>query len=140
MSWPALLVTFGSLFAMACGDSSSGSPTATGSPPAAINQPVELAPGQSTQVGALRVKFEGVTGDSRCPVDVTCVWQGDAVVRLSLTHPRETGTKDLHTAGPTSTDFQGVVIELVQLDPMPRSTQNIPAESYRAVLRFTQAL
>ena len=142
MSWPALLVTFGSVFALACGGSPSSGPTASPSvgPGAEINQPVELAPGQSTQVSGLRVTFEGVMGDSRCPQDVTCVWQGDAVVRLSLRHPQATGTKDLHTAGPTSTDFQGIVIELVRLDPAPLSTQQIAPESYRAVLRFLQVL
>ena len=137
MSWPALLVTFGSLFAVACGGSSSGSPT--GSPPAAINQPVELAPGQSTQVGPLRITFTGVSGDSRCPVDVTCVWEGDAVAEIELRQPTSAmETRELHTASPRSTTYGSYQVELVRLDPVPRSTQTIPSASYRLVVRVTQ--
>jgi hypothetical protein len=137
MSWPALLVTFGSVFALACGGSSSGSPT--GSPPAAINQPVELAPGQSTQFGPLRITFTGVTGDSRCPVDVTCVWEGDAVAKIELSQPTsEAETRELHTASPRSATYGSYQVELVRLDPAPRSTQTIPSASYRLVVRVTQ--
>ena len=137
MSWPALLVSFGSLFALACGGSSSGSPT--GSPPAAINQPVELAPGQSTQVGALRITFTGVSGDSRCPIDVTCVWEGDAVAEIELSQPTSAmETRELHTASPRSATYGRYQVELVRLDPAPRSTQTIPPASYRLVVRVTQ--
>ena len=137
MSWPALLVTFGSLFALACGGSSSDSPT--GTPPAAINQPIELAPGQSAQIGPLRITFTGVSGDSRCPVDVTCVWEGDAVAEIELRQPTSAmETRELHTASPRSTTYGSYQVELVRLDPAPRSTQTIPPASYRLVVRVTQ--
>jgi hypothetical protein len=141
MSWPALLVTFGSVFALACSGSPSSSPTDSPSvgPAAAINQPVELAPGQSTQFGALRLTFTGVTGDSRCPVDVTCVWEGDGVAKIELSQPTsDTETRELHTAGPRSTTYGSYQVELVRLDPAPRSTQTIPPASYRLVVRVTQ--
>jgi len=130
MSWPALLLSFGSLFAMACG---SGPST-----PGGLDRDIELAPGQSAQASTVRVTFEGVASDSRCPVDVVCVWEGDAVVRLLLSHPEGNGTKELHTAGPRSASFQGIRIELVRLDPAPRTTQTIPPDRYRLVLRFAQ--
>ena len=135
MSWPALLVTFGSFFALACGGSSS-----TSGPSAVINQETELAPGQTAQVGPLRITFTGVSGDSRCPVDVVCVWEGDAVADLTLSQP--TGaveTRELHTSNPRSATYGGFQIELVRLDPAPRSTQAIPPASYRLVVRVTPA-
>lgn len=131
MSWPALLVTFGSLFAVACGSSSSG-------PSAALNQPTELAPGQTAQVGPLRITFTAVSADSRCPVDVVCVWEGDAVVELTVSQP--TGaveTRELHTSQPRPAIYDGFQIELVRLDPAPRSTQPIPPGSYRLVVRVS---
>jgi hypothetical protein len=132
MSWPALLLTFGSMFALACGgDSSSG-------PSAALGQPTELAPGQTAQVGPLRVTFTGVRDDSRCPVDVVCVWEGDAVAKVELSQP--TGaveTHELHTSSPRATTYGGYRVELVRLDPAPRSTQPIPPERYRLVVRVS---
>jgi hypothetical protein len=126
-------LTFGSIFAMGCGSSSSG-------PSAALRQPVELAPGQTAQVGPLRITFTAVSADSRCPVDVVCVWEGDAVAELTVSQP--TGaveTRELHTSSPRSTTYDGFQIELVRLEPVPRSTRTIPPESYRLVVRVTTA-
>jgi hypothetical protein len=136
MSWPSLLVAFSSLFVLACGSSST-------TDPGGLTQPTELAPGQTARVSALSVTFEGVTSDSRCPTDVVCVWEGDAVARLTLTHPSSgTETKELHTSGSgsRSVNFGGIVIELVRLDPAPRSAQPIPPQSYRLTLHFIQVL
>jgi len=134
MSWPALLVTFGSLFALACGGSSSGGPTGTA--PAAINQPIELAPGQSAQLGPLRITFTGVSGDSRCPVDVTCVWEGDAKVAIEVITPTPRAEHELHTSGRDSREAThgAYHITLVKLEPAPRSTATISQGDYRATL------
>jgi hypothetical protein len=133
MNWPALLVTFGSLFALACGGSSTT--------PSGLNQPIELGSGQSAQVGALRITFTAVTSDSRCPVDVVCVWAGDAVARLNLSQPAgAVETRELHTTlEPRSVEYGDFQIELVRVDPAPRSTQPIPPASYRVVVRVTPA-
>src|SRR5215204_6308122 len=56
------------------------SPTAPADP--AI---VTMAPGQSTQVGALSVKFVGVTRDTRCPANALCIQAGDVFVALETT-------------------------------------------------------
>jgi hypothetical protein len=130
MSWPTLLLTFGSVFALACGSEHTS--------PSGLNQPTELAPGQSAQVGPLKVSFSGVASDSRCPVDVVCVWAGDAVARIELSQP--TGaveTRELHTMSPQGVTYGSYQIELVRLDPAPRSTQPIPPASYRLVVRVT---
>jgi hypothetical protein len=34
---------------------------------------------------AMALTFERVVGDSRCPVDVTCVWAGNAEVQIGAT-------------------------------------------------------
>ena len=47
---------------------------------------VELRAGASVRLesGEQMIVFEKVEGDSRCPKGVTCVWEGDAAVRLSI--------------------------------------------------------
>lgn len=47
-------------------------------------EPFELAIGDAVRVGAHTVRFLDVLEDSRCPANVTCVWQGRAVVRVQI--------------------------------------------------------
>jgi hypothetical protein len=135
MSWPAL-VAAASFLASACA-------TSTGAVrPIGLNQETELAPGQSVQSGALRVTFTKVDGDSRCPADVVCVWEGDARVRIDVSEqPGDPVARELHTsgsAGPSEITYGGFAIELVRLTPQTHSQQPIPAQDYRVVLRITQ--
>ncbi|MFN3598039.1 MAG: hypothetical protein ACK41D_12320 [Rubricoccaceae bacterium] len=46
--------------------------------------PFDLAVGEAVRVGAHTVRFLDVLEDSRCPANVTCVWQGRAVVRVQI--------------------------------------------------------
>jgi hypothetical protein len=96
-----------------------------------------LAPGQTAQVegSGLRVTFESVTADSRCPVDVTCVWEGDAVVVVSL-RPASAGAAqhELHTAGryPSEAEEGDYRVRLVDLAPAPRQGGSSRPGDYRA--------
>lgn len=51
-----------------------------------FDEPFALNVDQSLVIGddALQVGFVGVIEDSRCPVDVTCVWGGDVITDLWL--------------------------------------------------------
>ena len=62
----------------------------TSGPPATtevlLDSEFELVPGQTaafTTLG-LTVRFDDVGNDSRCPVDVTCIWEGNAAVLVTL--------------------------------------------------------
>ena len=102
-----------------------------------------LAPGQTAQIegAGLRVTFESVSADSRCPVDVTCVWEGDAVVVVSV-RPAEAAPArhELHTAGryPTEADAGDYRVRLVDLAPVPRSGASPAPADYRATLLVTR--
>ena len=101
---------------------------------------VQLAPGESARVDGLRVRFEGVTGDSRCPVDVQCVWEGDAVVVVTAVETSgDQAALELHTAGrfPRAATYGRYRVRLVALSPQPRQGQSVPAGQYRATLRIT---
>ncbi len=90
--------------------------------------------------GDFVVHFVSVPQDSRCPVDVVCVWAGDAVVRLDLTSSGWTRQHDLHTnssVGAVSAEHDGHVLELIELTPAPRSNQSIGQGDYTARMRLS---
>jgi hypothetical protein len=64
--------------------------------------------------------FVRVAGDSRCPSDVVCVWQGDGEVVLDIATDGLATRVVLHTGlEPRSASLAGVVVELVTLAPFP---------------------
>jgi hypothetical protein len=100
----------------------------------------ELAPGTPVQLSGtgVRVTFLEVVNDSRCPVDVVCVTAGDAEVRLSVAGEGEDRTVSLHTMQePRSSTIGAVRLELTGLTPSPRSTVTVPAQEYRARIRWS---
>lgn len=103
-------------------------------------QTVELAVGEEASVPGtvVRVAFLGVEEDSRCPVDVTCVWEGDAAVRLGLTAGSgPTHLHVLHTAlEPEAVDFNGLRVTLVEVAPEPREGEPVPVDDYVVTLRL----
>ena len=55
--------------------------------------------GQSAVVDDdVRLTLKGVADDSRCPVDVTCVWEGDAKVSVEVITPSPRAEHELHTS------------------------------------------
>ena len=45
---------------------------------------VELGKSVTADRGRIRIKFQEELEDSRCPVDATCVWAGNAKIRISV--------------------------------------------------------
>lgn len=84
----------------------------------------------------VEVRFVRVPDDSRCPVDVTCPWQGDAEVMLALTGPGLDTTVALHTSlDPTTTQAGPIRLSIVSLSPVPRSDTPTDPDRYRVRLR-----
>ena len=109
---------------------------------AAGREEVELQPGASARLGATdrTVVFEAVESDGRCPTGVTCVWEGDAVVRISIGSANDTRTiLKLHTSGDAGREAEhgGFVVRLIALTPYPSSDRRIDPRDYRARLRLT---
>ena len=133
------------LAACAQGNSTTAEPTSpeTSTSRAATGAVTLLAPGQSVVVGSgadsLRVTFQRVESDSRCPSDVQCVSAGDAAVLFRLSHAgREAGT-ELHTMlEPKQVEYDGFVLRLTGLTPAPKSTHPVDAGDYRAQVVVTK--
>lgn len=106
-----------------------------------LGEPFTLAPGQTAQVEGtgLSVTFEGVSADSRCPVDVTCVWEGDAVVDVSA-RPDADPRRELHTSGRYASEAEvgEYRMRLVELAPVPRAGASPAPGDYRATLVVTR--
>jgi hypothetical protein len=83
------------------------------------------------------IAFISVVEDSRCPIDVRCVWEGNAriVTRLSKAKNNRASI-ELNTSSrfPREGVFLGYRIELVKLDPQQTSTREIAEREYRASL------
>ena len=73
--------------------------------------------------------------DSRCPSDVVCVWEGEAVVKISVEKPVlaeiELSTYDnlIDTVGNYS-------FEIADAQPYPVSTETIKPKDYNIVLKI----
>lgn len=110
-------------------------------PSGPVNVRLTLAPGDVGDVGAaaIRIRFQGVIGDSRCPSDVVCIQGGDAIVRIDvLPSGGGVATFDLHTGSLQPARFGSLTIALENLTPYPFSTRTIPPQEYRATLRVTR--
>jgi len=83
-----------------------------------------------------RITFDRVTEDSRCPIDVVCVWAGDAKIRLII--DRSTAPADIRILGLTQpnseSDLNGVRIRFVSLAPAPRQSEPSANRQYVARL------
>jgi hypothetical protein len=102
-----------------------------------LGHPFALAVDETAAVeGALDVKFASVVGDSRCPADVLCVWEGNAEVAIDVAMTGEDQASLRLNTNPsfaTEATYLSYTIELIGLEPYPR-TDSEPDEPYWATL------
>ena len=74
--------------------------------------------------------------DSRCPADVTCVWQGVGIVKMSCTINKQNHQFKLSTTKfngiNADTILQGFQFKLVGLSPFPIQSNPQPYTNYKA--------
>jgi hypothetical protein len=112
-------------------------------PTVPVDRPFVLGLGEVSSIEgtAVRMRFEEVTSDSRCPIHAICVWAGDAVVAISLLDGIGSSRHELHTsdASRRSATHRNVRIEVVDLQPYPFSGQPVDLPEYRATFRATRS-
>ena len=91
-----------------------------------------LAPGQTAAVKGTdtRITFKQVREDSRCPVDVTCVWAGDAKIEIVISrNGAPDDTRILSMTQSNEARVGNLRIRFVSLAPVPRQADaNVPRQ------------
>jgi len=119
----------------------SGAGFAQESSPPKVGEEFELAVHQTAQISAENISatFQGVLEDSRCPVDVTCIWAGLAKVSLQVSVSGQERELSLSTSPPeNSAVFENYTFWLLSVRPVPRSDQNIDSSAYVVTMRVDQ--
>jgi hypothetical protein len=82
----------------------------------------------------LSIRFDEVVSDSRCPSNVTCAWEGNAVVSITINEQ----TAELNTSSePAEIFISGYSIALTELAPYPKSADSIENSEYEIRLKVT---
>ena len=93
---------------------------------------------QTISVDNLKATFLEIVEDSRCPSDVTCIWQGRASIKMNV----ENGVQNndiILTIGENSTAQMEIYkINLSDLNPYPISTKKISPEEYVATMNISK--
>ena len=135
--WPFILCIVSLTAAAGCAHSPSV-------PSGPVDAQVVLAPGQSVDVAgtSLRVQFQSVVSDTRCPGDALCIQGGDAVVRINArttTTAETTFDLHLHVAAAEPVRVGDLSIAFETLTPYPFFSRGpIQPGDYRATLRVTR--
>jgi hypothetical protein len=108
-----------------------------------VGQEFELHAGQTASVadGALSLRFESVSEDSRCPRGVTCVWEGDASVVVAAHRENAPANRhELHTSGRYAREAtEGAYrIELIRLEPLPAEGKRVDSKDYVATFKVAR--
>lgn len=129
MSLKTVFVTI--LLAVGC-SSSPAAPTAE----VPLGSEFSLKPGESAIIEStdLRVTFQRVVQDSRCPADAVCVQAGDAVVALIV---GKAGVELRSNSAPEAA-VGSYVLRLERVEPYVYSSRTIEPKDYRAVLKVTR--
>jgi hypothetical protein len=106
---------------------------------AELGREFELKIGQTARLNTtgLSLTLRAIPEDSRCPIDVVCVWQGNAKVVLDAQVGEDGPTTEvtLNTGVPSSeARVSGLLVRLVSVSPAPRSSVQIRPDAYAAVL------
>lgn len=100
-----------------------------------LGETFALAIGQSAEVQGrdLGVTFKDVISDSRCPVDVYCVWAGEATVVLEVISGVQREDIEMSMLGGDSVtiELDGYEITAVALTPHRLADQSIERGDYR---------
>lgn len=102
---------------------------------------VTLKYGEETVINEIiKIKFKGVTEDSRCPTDVVCIWEGNAAAELEILTPDENITEVLNSnVLPQSIWVSGIMIELTDVSPYTSTQIKINPEDYIITLKVSLA-
>ncbi|TRZ79541.1 MAG: hypothetical protein D4R90_03760 [Nitrosopumilales archaeon] len=91
----------------------------------------------------ITVKFLNVTADSRCPSDVTCIWQGETRILVNvIQNNQDRGNFNLaSSAGQQNLAvrvFDGYSISVGKVEPYPLGGKKLPPSDYLVTFEITK--
>ena len=99
-----------------------------------LNQSVTLAPGQEVSIGGgFYLRCDRVYNDSRCPRNVTCVWEGEVSVDI-VVRTENVSFRFTLTTHSRRVSVLGFGLELKDVTPEPEAGTPIPDGAYRATI------
>jgi hypothetical protein len=87
-----------------------------------------------------KIKFVEMVEDSRCPTGTSCIWAGNAKVKIEVRGSRGgSKTFEINSATqPTVVNYSGYEIKLTGLTPHPAANIRINPDKYLATFEVTK--
>ncbi len=89
----------------------------------------------------LRIKFVSLVEDTRCPTDATCIWAGNAKIKVKISNGQTSKEFEFNSNdGPKGDSFDGWAVYLEELTPYPKQGKAVIGH-YKAkfkVIRLTR--
>lgn len=104
----------------------------------------QLRPNQTaSESNNIDVKFLNVTDDSRCPSDVTCIWQGKTTVTVNVVKSGQNVgnfslTSGLGDKNATVQILDGYFLQITKIEPYPKSGSTISLSDYVATFELSK--
>jgi hypothetical protein len=110
-----------------------------------LGQKVTLRIGQTAQIESeqLSIRFNGISGDSRCPGGVTCVWAGEVNCDVTVTYKGSSADITLTQSGLTEPPAEETYQEyrlIFSVEPYPEAGKQISPADYRLILTVNKLL
>ncbi|VVC06038.1 Uncharacterised protein [uncultured archaeon] len=104
-----------------------------------LGVPFQLGFNQTATMQELQIKIVNLT-DSRCPSDVTCMWQGQAMVLLDINKNNqnlENFSLSLNDKNLVARSFDHYSIQVINVVPYPISTKKISLSDYDITFKLS---
>lgn len=93
-----------------------------------------LGVGASGFAGGVRITFDDVAADSRCPTDVQCIQAGSVSARVTLKSDTDEESITL-SSGEAPHPFDSFYVSIVDVDPEAVSTEELTPDAYKLTFR-----
>ena len=97
---------------------------------------IEIKINQTIEFEDLEIKFIKIE-DSRCPSDVTCVWEGEAKTTFQIKQQLNLQTITLSTQNISTTSVKPYEFSLTNIMPYPITTKDL-SDEYVAIINITK--
>ncbi len=89
-----------------------------------------LKMGETKLVNGVKVTFDSIVADSRCPLNAMCVQAGSVTARVTLLSDTDSETVDI-TAGEKPHGFDAFLVSIENVEPVPTAGVETPDDAYR---------